>query len=307
MDLLKSSKVSRGLRIVVVAFSLLTVSVAGVTAQEATPGTSSAFASLGLPELKVTITDTGIQAPAEASAGLTYVTLDNQSQQGLDATFVVQPEGVTLEQITSDLQQQQDTVPDWAYTTVFAGGPVAAAGGTGAAVVDLMPGDWFIATTDTEKPVDPVALKVSGDAENAGPGAVPSDLKLTMKGYKFDFPEEVAAGPQVWEVTNDDPIPHFAVLMWYPGPVTEQDVQAMLNSDSGTPPTNLTVDPSKFEEVGYVPLHSQGEISWAEVNLTPGTYIALCFMSDKGSQVPHAAMGMFDIFTVPGQPATPTS
>ncbi|MFL5759764.1 MAG: hypothetical protein ACJ789_08495 [Thermomicrobiales bacterium] len=306
MDRRKGELMSRVLRVIIVAFSLVTVGLAGVSAQDATPAASSALASLGLPELKVTITDTGIQAPAEASAGLTYVTLDNQSQTIADATFVVQPKGLTLKQIAADLAQQE-TIPDWVYTTTFAGGPVAPAGGTGAAIVDLSAGDWLIALTDSESSPSPATLKVTGEAESAKSGAEPADLKFTMKGYKFDFPDEVAAGQQVWEVTNDDPIPHFAVLLRYPGPVTEQDVEALLSADSATPPANLTIDPAKIEDGGYVPLHTQGKISWVEMNLTPGTYIALCFMSDKGSQVPHAAMGMYDIFTVPGAGATPTS
>ena len=137
---------------------------------------------------------------------------------------------------------------------------------------------------------------------------MPSDLKVTMKGYKFDFPDEVAAGPQVWEVTNDDPVPHFAVLLYYPGPLTEADVEALLMSDPSTPPANLTIDPSKIEDDGgYVPLHSQGEISWVEMDLKPGSYIALCFMSDQGAQVPHAFMGMYDVFSVPGDVAIPAS
>jgi hypothetical protein len=148
---------------------------------------------------------------------------------------------------------------------------------------------------------------VNGEAETAKSGAVESDLKVTMKGYKFDFPDQVDAGPQVWEVTNEDAVPHIIVLLRYPGPVTEKDVQDIFAMDMGTPVADMTIDPSKFEGAGEVPFLSQGEISWQEVNLTPGTYIALCFVSDKGSDVPHAAMGMFDIFTVPGDVATPSS
>jgi hypothetical protein len=235
------------------------------------------------------------------------VTLDNQTNAPNDATFFAQPEGVPIEQVKSDLQKSE-AIPDWVYSTAFIGGPVAPAGTTSAAIIDLSAGDWVIAQTSAEtSSYAPVTLKVTGDAEPAKSGAVPSDLKVTMKGYKFDFPEEVAAGPQVWEVTNDDPVPHFIVLLRYPGPVTEQDVEALLAEDSGTPSANLTIDPSKIREAGFVPVHTQGKISWIETDLTPGTYIALCFMSDKGSMAPHAAMGMYDIFAVPGIPATPTT
>jgi hypothetical protein len=303
MDRWTRDRICRVVCIVAVAFTLGVVSLAGVSAQDST----SALASLGLPELTVTITDAGIEAPTEAAAGLTYVTLDNQTESISDATFVAQPEGRTLEQITADLQQV-DTLPDWVYTTAFVGGPVAPAGGTGAAIVDLSAGNWLIAQTDTETPLSPAVLKVTGEGAAATSGDVPSELKVTMQGYKFDFPDEVAAGPQVWEVTNDDPVPHFAVLLYYPGPVTAADVETFLMTDPSTPNPNFTIDPSKLEDDGgYLPLHTQGKISWLEMDLKPGSYIALCFMSDQGAQVPHAFMGMYDVFTVPGDVATPTS
>jgi hypothetical protein len=293
-------------RALLLATVLLAVSLVGVSAQDATPSTS-ALAQNGLPELKLTVTDAGLQAPPDAGAGLTYVTLDNQTDAPMDATFFAQPEGVTLEQVAADLANP-NVIPDWVYETAFIGGPVAPPGGTNAAVIDLSAGDWLIAQTNAEtSSYAPVPVKVTGEAEAATSEAIPSDLKVTMKGYKFDFPDEVAAGPQVWEVTNDDPVPHFIVLLRYPGTVTEADVEALLASDSGTPPANLTIDPSKIEDAGFVPLHTQGKTSWIGMNLTPGTYIALCFMSDKGSMAPHAAMGMYDIFTVPGDAATPTS
>jgi hypothetical protein len=213
--------------------------------------------------------------------------------------------GVTLDQVAADVQNEGFS--DWFYETVFAGGPVAQGGAQGAAVVDLSAGDWIIANTGEDTSAPPVALKVAGEAETAKSGAVESDLKVTEKGYKFDFPDEVAADPQVWEVTNEDAVPHLIVLLRYPDPVTEKDVQDIFAMDMGTPVPDMTIDPSKFEDAGEVPILSQGEISWQEVNLTPGTYIALCFVSDKGSDVPHAAMGMFDIFTVPGDVATPSS
>jgi hypothetical protein len=43
------------------------------------------------------------------------------------------------------------------------------------------------------------------------------------------------------------------------------------------------------------------------MDLKPGSYIALCFMSDQGAQVPHAFMGMYDVFSVPGDVAIPAS
>ena len=43
---------------------------------------------------------------------------------------------------------------------------------------------------------------------------------------------------------------------------------------------------------------SPGETAWTEVDLAPGTYVALCFVFDPATGMPHAAMGMVAVFTV---------
>jgi hypothetical protein len=43
------------------------------------------------------------------------------------------------------------------------------------------------------------------------------------------------------------------------------------------------------------------------MDLTPGTYIALCFVPDEQTGAPHAAMGMVAIFTVGEGAATPAA
>ncbi len=292
------------LKLGAIGLTALTLGIGGVSAQNATPGTQSPLASLGLPELHVVVTDAGIQAPAEVAAGLTYVTLDNQTNSDTDAQLGLPPAGVTLDQIAQDIGG--DGFSDWFYQSTFVGGAYAYAHDSGSGVVDLSAGNWVIATTDTDKPVAPVALKVTGDAA-AQPGAVKSDLTVTEKGYTFDFPDQVAAGPKVWEVRNEDPVPHMIVVERYPGKVTDKDVQDIFAAEMGTPVPDMAINPDDFQEGTYVPVLSKGETSWVDVNLEPGTYVALCFVSDEGSQVPHAAMGMFDIFTVPGDSGTPTS
>src|SRR4051794_9396376 len=98
-------KLARFAAIGLTALTFGLTGVGGVLAQDATPPPApSILASAGLPELHVTITKDGIQAPAEVAAGLTYVTLDNQTQNAADAQFGVMPKGVTLEQIAADVQ-----------------------------------------------------------------------------------------------------------------------------------------------------------------------------------------------------------
>jgi hypothetical protein len=43
------------------------------------------------------------------------------------------------------------------------------------------------------------------------------------------------------------------------------------------------------------------------LDLAPGTYIALCFVPDEETGVPHALMGMVQVFTVGEGMATPAA
>lgn len=43
------------------------------------------------------------------------------------------------------------------------------------------------------------------------------------------------------------------------------------------------------------------------VDLTPGTYVAVCFVIDPETGMPHAMEGMVSLFEVGGAAATPTS
>jgi hypothetical protein len=280
-----------------VALSMSLVGTLRGSAHDATPtGEASKLASLGLPELHITVTNDGYELPAEVPAGLTYVTLDNQSEGFVEAQFVMLPEDLTIEGLAAGFLEE--TTPESFYRAVWAGGPSAVPGTTSSAIVDLTPGDWVVAQSDSEFPLTPVALKATGEAEPAEAGAIPSDVQVMASAYKFDFPEELKAGPQVWEVTNADPVPHHVFLLYYPGEITVDDVNAIFAMEMGTPVPDLAIDPEQLMPAGAITVHSQGKISWTELDLQPGSYVALCFISDQGSDVPHAYMGMIDVFTV---------
>jgi hypothetical protein len=284
---------SKLLRIAAIALSLFMIGSAGISAQ------GSKLASEGLPELHVVVTDDGMQAPTEADAGLAYVTLDNQTSSEVDVQFVVLPEGTTLEQVASQTQGSEG-FGDWFYDSTFAGGPYAAAGQQAAA------GDWYIVNSQALGTTAPVALKVSGDSDAAKSGDVKSDVKISFKDHKFDFPDEVNAGDQVWEVKNEDDSPTLIYLLWSPTEVSTDDVLTAYGLGTASPTMDDMEKLASIVPVGYVVLLSKDQIFWDELNLNPGYYVALDAVSDKGSDSPHAAQGAIDSFHVPGDIVTPT-
>ncbi len=72
---------------------------------------------------------------------------------------------------------------------------------------------------------------------------------------------------------------------------TLDDVMAYLQSES--PEGELPV-----EEVGGAQGMANGYSAFVNLDLTPGQYIALCFIPDPETGQPHVALGMLSSFTV---------
>lgn len=123
----------------------------------------------------------------------------------------------------------------------------------------------------------------------------------------FEFPETLEPGQQVWEVTNDGQVPHELLLVWSPVPVTpERALELIEGEDSSATPVDGGPSLEDIVPVGGMGWLSPGMTAWTEVDLQAGTYVALCFVFDPETGMPHAMMGMIDVFTV-GEDATPTA
>ncbi len=163
-------------------------------------------------------------------------------------------------------------------------------------VIDLDPGDWAVAA---EADLAPAPLTV---AEGEGPAEEPAaDLEVGLQEFAFTLPERVAAGPRVWELTNVGQQPHVLYLIKAPGPVTMEQVMALLQlPEDATPPPGVP-DPEEFEFLANgLTVISAGRTAWIAPDLAPGTYVAICFIPDPESGAPHAALGMVSIFAVGG-------
>ncbi len=55
---------------------------------------------------------------------------------------------------------------------------------------------------------------------------------------------------------------------------------------------------SDLQPVLYTPLQSIGTVTYHEVELEPGTYMAACFFPTAGTGAPHAMEGMVEVIKV---------
>ncbi|HEU5433419.1 MAG TPA: hypothetical protein VFU81_17270 [Thermomicrobiales bacterium] len=297
-------------------------------AQEATPVASFPM-SLGLPEFRITISDTGFQAPNQIAAGQVLLTATNNSRQPADANLVLPPSGIGLHDVAALFGPAMATavaagtppegaMASWVYQATWAGGLIVPAGQTLQGVVDLTPGDWILLNDSPASPQQPQTVTVGAGAAgtaaaSASPMAgaeIPADVTVELQEYAFlglDHP--IPAGPHIWKFSNTGKQPHFMLLTKGPAGITLDQVMTLVNlSDNATPPPGFPYQESQFDfnQPGVAVL-SPGHTSWVAMDLTPGTYIALCFVPDEKTGAPHAAMGMIAIFTVGEGMATPAA
>lgn len=129
-------------------------------------------------------------------------------------------------------------------------------------------------------------------------------MAITAKDFSFDLPATLPAGMVDVTMTNVGTDPHQANLARLNQGVTQEQFLAALKKgpDAALPLLTFvggpnTVDPGQSQEV--------------ILNLTPGQYVALCFVAGQDN-VPHIAKGMFKFFEVksssnPAQVSEPTA
>jgi hypothetical protein len=313
-----------------VSIALLIPGLGGVAAQnlEATP-TSAMFAdTMGLPELRVHVTDTAYEGlPAETAAGRYLLTLEVSAAEGGGLNFMQLPEGMSVEDFMALLAgppaaspeamsgtpgaeagppegEDEDRPPEWYFQTAMAGG-TAAFGGTAQAIIDLTPGEWVAWAGFPDAPQPPVGLTVTGEAgATPAAGAEPAaDVTVTVTMFEYDFAVEGALtpGPHVFAVTNVGAQPHEMFMLRSPGPVTEEQIAQVLEMDmeGGTPAPDADMpNPDEFIPVKAMTALSMGKTGWIPLTLEAGTYIVLCFVPDIESGMPHAYHGMYQVITV---------
>jgi hypothetical protein len=278
-----------------------------VVAQEATPNTSgSALAAPGYPELLVRVDDAAFELPETTiMAGRTLVRLENVGEESWHGFMLRVPEGVTDEQVVADLGPEAEAPPLWLFEANYPGFPgETLPGQTSLALVDLSPGRYVV-LSDTVQPFEVVGDVATPSATSEAEDPM-VDGTVRLFDFNFEFPETVVAGRQLWAVTNTGEKPHELLLARSTEPVTAEQVMELMTSPSEeATPTGGGQSFADFEPVGGIGWLSPRVTAWTEVDLVPGTYVALCFVFDPETGMPHVAMGMVAVFTVSEGTATP--
>ncbi len=176
-----------------------------------------------------------------------------------------------------------------------------------AAAVALVACSGSPATTTAPTVTPPTTSSAAPSTEpSAEPSAAPTasaatiqDLAITGKEYAFEAPASIAAGPTKVTLTNAGQEEHQAQIVKINDGKTFADLTAALQQPD--PSAALALVSLDGGPTGVLP----GASGSTTVDLTPGAYAFLCFVSgDDG--IPHLAKGMVAPFEVTEPASTAT-
>jgi hypothetical protein len=127
---------------------------------------------------------------------------------------------------------------------------------------------------------------------------VNADIQITMVEYAFVVPTPLSAGSQVIEIANVGQEPHFFTMARVPEGTSADDALAAVIARYGGP---AAAGGLRAEDLTIAFLHgtqSAGVTAWYAADLTPGAYVAFCFIPDPVNGVPHVMLGMTQIIEV---------
>lgn len=266
---------------------------AAVANPDSAAATTATAASAPAPNIvTVHAKDFAYDAPAEIPAGFTTFKLINDGPNLHHVEIVRLDSGKTLANLEAELAKPA-APPTWA---VFEGGPNAPdPGKESSATLDLEPGNYaMICLVDVPGGVPHFAKGMvhpfTVTAAPAGPKAAApaADMTLTLSDYAFDLSQPLTAGTHTFEVKNTATQMHEVELVRLAPGKTAEQFMSWVAKPSGPPPGSGLGGAAPF--VG-APVYFTADI-------TPGTYLLVCFVPDAKDGKPHFMHGMMKTITV---------
>ena len=291
-----------------------------------------------LPQITITVTEDGLDVPAEIPEGIVTLTFDNQME------FPVMPvpmrllPDVTQEQLMETLETEGEEAA--IELVSLQGGTMVEPGTTLDVTYDFAAGEYalFDFASEMSQPLWFTVADVEG--EGFDETQLVADVEVSLVDFDFQMPDVISTEAASWLIRNDGGQWHEMAIMQIEEGMTEADVLEMFmmpmseegmdeaTEEAGTDGTESTQEPNMegmeeteepdmegaemteeapmgegFPNFIWLPMDPE-ERAWVTVNLEPGTYAVLCFLPnikaiEAGNEPQtHAELGMIQVITV---------
>lgn len=225
-------------------------------------------------------------------SGLVTVRLHNAGTEDHQVQLVRLHDGVSMDDLNAALRSGDEKKAFGLFD--FAGGSNAVpTGGYQESETTLRAGDYamlcFVPSPDGTPHLAKgmvMPFKVIAAASGTSTPAVAGEV--TLGEFRFGLPTGFGKG--TYKVTNAGAQPHELTIVRLGAGKTPADAAAFFQSGGHGPPP--------FTSAGGVGVLAPGASEYGQLDLAPGDYLALCYVPDAGTGMPHAAMGMVAPFTV---------
>ena len=275
--------------------SSATTAPGGTTAPETSGGASSG-STLAVTASEPAEGKYAFDVPAEIKGGTIEVTLNNTGKEPHELGFVKVSDGTTAQQFADDvLTPQGAPIPDYVVGAPGGLGGVGP-GASGTSTISLDEGTYvYFCTFSNDAGVAHYTAGMLGEVTvkgTANTDPLPqTTAEVDASEYKFDV-HGLTAGDNTLTFANKGNQFHHLVAIPLTAGATLDDVKTFLESssdESGPPPDNAPVDFSKEQDLAVI---GPGDAQVVSLTLDKGSYVFMCFLSDKTGGPPHFTKGM---------------
>jgi hypothetical protein len=246
--------------------------------------------------ITITAYDYSFAMPATVRAGLTVVKLVNAGSQPHQVSFGSVKAGVTVDEVLAAAKRGAAAESYLESVLDFAGGPNAIAPDAQQETILNLTADHYVVVCFLPGPhgmphyqmgmISPFTVMAASGPAPAGEPAADAVIKLVNFG--FVMPASLKQGDLVKLVNQATQAHEMAIVQPAPGK-TVQDILAWTKHPTPTVP---------FLYVGGMSPIAAGSAAWLMLSLTPGRYVALCFVTDPATGKRHFMLGMIYPFMV---------
>jgi hypothetical protein len=273
-----------------VAFAVLALTACGGGTEKAPENAAPAVAAMPN-QLTITARDFAFDAPDTVPGGFTTITLVNHGTMIHHAQLIRLDDGKTMDDVIAALKAG-GPIPAWAH---LAGGPNPPNPGEQTSISEtLEPGNYaLICLVDVPDHIPHVMkgmyrmLVVTPSTTTAAEPVADDTIQLVN--YMFNDSPPLSAGKHTIRIENVADQPHELFLVKLDSAKTVDGLMQWAQTYKGPPP---------FSAMGGVAAISPGMHAFMDVDLTPGTYVMLCFVPDAKDGKPHVQHGMMKAFTI---------
>jgi len=239
-------------------------------------------APAAIPAFTIEVSDEAVSVPEAVPGGIVRVNIKNNSSIPMDIGLARVLEGSTPEEVIALAQGGEEAIIPLLTKASFlpSVNPVAP-GAERWFYVDLRTGVFAVDATEHVEGAPmaggPHLNAVFTADEIVGTTEPVADVVVDMVDFAYTMPDEIQAGPQLWQFTNSGGQWHMMFVVDLAEGAGVEDVMAFMGDPAMAP-----AGPPPFEIVPHagIPPIGVGERAWLEFSLAPGEYLVACPIPD---------------------------